>query len=182
MNKLSRKLQAGFTLIELIIVITIIAILAAIALPRYIAAQADARLAKMNAIRGALASAAALARARCELDLVAVPAGTCTAVGGTANMDGQNIAMVNRYPQALQNGAGVGILTAAGLQNIGNTIATAGPDGVFATGGGAAAGSVLTITPVGATNPANCTVTYTSPAAGNAPVIQLNAAASNANC
>lgn len=178
-----KKLQHGFTLIELVIVVTIIAILAAIALPRYVAMQADARLAKMEAIRGALNSAAALARARCELDLVATPVGTCTNVGGTVNMDGQNIAMVNRYPQALTNAAGVGILMAAGLGQIGGTIATAGADGVFATGGGAAGGSVLTITPVGATNPANCTVTYTSPAAaGGAPTILLNPNASTTNC
>lgn len=176
---MARKQQTGFTIIELVIVITIIAILAAIALPKYVTMQADARLAKMNAIRGALSSAAALARARCELDLVATPAGPCTAVGGTANMDGTAIAMVNRYPQALLP-PGLGILAAINMAP-GATIATA-VDGVFATGGGAAAGSTLTITPVGATTPASCTITYTSPAANAAPVITLNAAASTATC
>lgn len=175
---MARKQQTGFTIIELVITITIIAILAAIALPKYVALQADARLAKMSAIRGALSSAAALARARCELDLVS--AGTCTAVGGTANMDGTAVAMVNKYPQALTTAAGLGILAATNMAP-GATIATA-VDGVFATGGGAAAGSTLTITPVGATTPASCTVTYTSPAAGAAPVITLNAAASTATC
>ena len=176
---MARKQQTGFTIIELVIVITIIAILPAIALPKYVTMQADARLAKMNAIRGALSSAAALARARCELDLVATPAGPCTAVGGTANMDGTAIAMVNRYPQALLP-PGLGILAAINMAP-GATIATA-VDGVFATGGGAAAGSTLTITPVGATTPASCTITYTSPAANAAPVITLNAAASTATC
>ena len=176
---MARKQQTGFTIIELVITITIIAILAAIALPRYVAIQADARLAKMNAIRGALSSAAALARARCELDLVATPVGTCTATGGTANMDGTNIAMVNKYPQALLP-PGLGILAAVNMTP-GATIALA-KDGVFATGGGAGAGSTLTITPVGATTPASCTITYTSPAVGAAPVITLNPLASTATC
>lgn len=176
---MERKQQAGFTIIELVITITIIAILAAIALPKYVSLQADARLAKMNAIRGALASAAALARARCELDLVATPVGTCTATGGTANMDGTAIAMVNRYPQALLP-PGFGILEAINMRP-GATIATA-RDGVFATGGGAGAGVTLTITPVGATNPANCTVTYTSATATAGPVITLNTNANTANC
>ena len=95
-------------------------------------------------------------------------------------MDGTAIAMINKYPQALTTAAGNGILAAANMAP-GATIATA-VDGVFATGGGAAAGSTLTITPVGATTPASCTVTYTSPAAGAAPVITLNAAASTATC
>ena len=124
--------SSGFTLIELIIVITIIAILAAVALPRLIDAQRDARIAKAYAIFGSIRSATALARSRCELDLanVAPPVATTTCASATpkVNMDGILVDIVNRYPAATV--AGIEAAAAINLTADGLTVgATCGAGG-----------------------------------------------------
>lgn len=135
--------QKGFTLIELVVVITILGILASFAIPRFAGLETSARTAAINGLAGSIRAASALAHS------VALVTGSSSSESIT--MDGQAVTMVNFYPT--QNSAGI----VAALQDF---------SGFQDNANG-------TLDLIGAPTEATCRVTYTAAAANGSPTIAV---------
>jgi MSHA pilin protein MshA len=141
--------QSGFTLIELIVVIVIIGIMAAVAVPKFVSLQSDARVSVMEGLEGAIRGSQTLVYSKSLIEEVEANATDNVALDATTSVD-----TVFGYPAGTTSGI------EAALELQGDITVT------FAAG-------VATFTYTGQTA---CVITYTQPAAAGAtPVIDASA-------
>ncbi|WP_341661290.1 type II secretion system protein [Vibrio sp.] len=134
------KKQAGFTLIELVVVIVILGILAVTAAPRFLNLQGDARGAALQGLKGAIDGAAGVIYGKAAID------GKDKLASSTVSDATTTISIVYGYPAA----------TSAGIGNAIQGTSSTNPDWVGATSG---ATQIIYRASSGPTT--NCGVLYT---------------------
>lgn len=111
--KIGRYGQSGFTLVEMVAVVIILAVLAANAIPRFANLSGDARQSSVNGLAGGLRSAISLTKTKW---LVANSAAL-----NTVDMNGTGVSVVNvttTTPVSSTANLGLPLMTAAGIDNI----------------------------------------------------------------
>jgi len=110
---MQNKNQQGFTLIELVMVIVVLGILAATALPRFVNLGGDARVAAINGLAGGLRSAVVIVQSRYAA--TGNNASTEVLLQGQAAGSGVVVAAGSGLPVSSANGIGRALQDTSGF-------------------------------------------------------------------
>ena len=165
----------GFTLIELVVVIVILGILAAVALPKFVDVGSDARTASIKALAGSVKTGIGLVRSTTAIRGAGTPAGIAQ-LTFVALDDSTQLRVWNGYPDRWCDGIGAVVQgsTVPGGGCYQSAAAVPGPDYTFYGFGndkipGGDAGWRIESAPT----PAQCSVQYTYDGTGT-PVVTTN--------